>query len=153
MGNLWSKELNCILWSPISIIFRWLKSNLQSLFGIIISARWSEKEIIFLHKLCYKINIKYKWVINLFEGPSSFIFYIHFITQFVSPSKRLMTHYDRHWICRDVGYVWAGRTIDHPGFGRSVNSTLYQPEGADCASQITTCPPNFRYLPTSLIYI
>ena len=67
------------------------------------------------------------------------------------PSKRFVAHYDRHWICRDVGDGWAGLAIAHPVFGRSVN--LYQPEGADCVSHIATCPPSFRYHPTSLIYI
>ena len=42
------------------------------------------------------------------------------------PSKRFVAHYDRHWICRDVGDGWAGLAIAHPVFGRSVNRYINQ---------------------------
>ena len=46
-----------------------------------------------------------------------------------------------------LGDLWAGWAIAHPGFVKSINPVS---EEADCAPHITTCPPSFKQLPTSL---
>ena len=54
---------------------------------------------------------------------------------------------------RDVGYGWEGwaKGGQLPTQVLADQLTLSQPDGTDCVPYITTCPPSFRQLPTSLL--